>query len=184
VPAKALRTSARVSTGPTRPRLARVSRDAVHGGPLEAHGSIHEVPRTIDMQGRPPADRTRVMEMIPAASGGGGNRWQKGAGGSSSHRPGASGVPELAMRCAMMHHNIWEEFYQVGLDLQNSLHRSQTLHSNDGLRLFQVYVLGPLPFFRPCLIYTLPFVSIASAYRRRLGRRSLISPNCTLILRM
>jgi hypothetical protein len=50
----------------------------------------------------------------------------------------------LAMRCATTHHDIWEEFYQVGLDLQNHLHWAQTLHSNDGLRL--IYVLGPLPF--------------------------------------
>jgi hypothetical protein len=86
------------------------------------------------------------MEMIPAAGDGGGNRRQEGAGASLSHLPGASGVPELAMRCATTHHDIWEEFYQVGLDLQNHLHRAQMLHSNDGLRLFKIYVLGPLPF--------------------------------------
>jgi hypothetical protein len=40
----------------------------------------------------------------------------------------------------------WEEFYHVGLDLQSSLRRAQALHSNDGLRLFQVCVLFLLPF--------------------------------------
>jgi hypothetical protein len=103
----------------------------------------------------------QVVLPVPAVGAG----VEQGAGGSSSHQPATPegpeewgpglnqpGFPDTLVWHAEAEKNLWQEFYQVGLSVQNALHHAFTLHTNNATQIYQVcvFVFMPFPFLCSC----------------------------------